>query len=48
VHDCWIHWGRPAALRLVTQRALEELEEAGEVERVRVGDRVVWRKARKG
>jgi hypothetical protein len=48
IHACWMVWNEPRPHWTSTEQALVRLEEAGEVERVRLEDgREVWRKARR-
>lgn len=46
VHRWWIRWPERPESRVLTEVALERLEAAGVVERFRIGDSVVWRRAR--
>lgn len=46
IHQWWIRWpGFPEPI-IVTQAALEMLQEAGIVECVQYGNRMLWRRAR--
>lgn len=44
VHNWWIRWPGMSESPAVTAIALERLEASGEVERVRIGDRALWRR----
>lgn len=44
VHRWWIRWPGMPESPVVTEIALERLEASGEVERFRIGDRIVWRR----
>lgn len=44
IHRWWIHWPEGSESQVVTEIALERLEAAGEMERFRIGDSVVWRR----
>jgi hypothetical protein len=46
IHNYWIDWSEPVPPLLVTQQALEALEQKKLVEQVRVGERSIWRKSR--
>lgn len=46
IHACWIQWGENPEMIEVTEAALLELEEAGFVEHVLVGGRLLWRRRR--
>jgi len=45
IHRWWIRWPTMPESQVLTEIALERLEVAGEVERFRIGDSVVWRRA---
>lgn len=44
VHLWWIRWPEMQESPVVTETALERLEALGEVERVRIGGRMLWRR----
>lgn len=44
VHDWWIRWPGIPESPALTGIALERLEASGEVERVQIGNRVLWRR----
>lgn len=44
VHNWWIRWPGIPESPAVTGIALERLEASGEVERVRIGGRMLWRR----
>lgn len=46
IHGWWIHWPTQEESVMVTLTALERLEAAGEVEKVKIGVRALWRKKR--
>jgi hypothetical protein len=46
IHAWWIDWDGCIESPLVTERALEYLEDQHLMERVSIGNRVLWRKPR--
>lgn len=44
IHRWWIRWPEGPESQVLTEIALERLEAAGEMERFRIGDSVVWRR----
>ncbi len=44
VHFWWIRWPGTPESPVVTEVALERLEASGEVERYRIGHRILWRR----
>jgi hypothetical protein len=46
IHRWWICWPDLAESPVVTQIALERLESAGELERFKVGNSILWRRSR--
>lgn len=46
IHRWWIRWPGLAESPVVTQVALERLENTAEVERFKIGNSIVWRRAR--
>ena len=46
IHLWWIHWPGLSESPVVTQIALERLETMGEVERVSLGNQILWRRPR--
>ncbi|HBK56405.1 MAG TPA: hypothetical protein DDZ76_09010 [Xanthomonadales bacterium] len=47
IHRWWIQWPGLAESPVVTQIALERLEQAGEVEHFRIGTSILWRRPRR-
>lgn len=43
IHQWWIKWPGTAESMAITQAALEQLEQAGIMQRVRVHSREIWR-----
>lgn len=46
IHAWWIRWPGLEESVLVTQTALERLEAEGEVEQLKVGSSIIWRRKR--
>ena len=46
IHSWWIRWPELEESSMVTQTALERLQARGEVEQIRLGSRVLWRRRR--
>lgn len=46
IHRWWIRWPGLAESQVVTQVALERLENTAEVERFKIGNSIVWRRRR--
>lgn len=46
IHAWWIDWHGRIESPEVTERALEYLEQQGQMERVSVGNRLLWRRPR--
>lgn len=46
IHRWWIRWPVLPESPVITTIALERLESAGEVERLAIGNSVLWRRAR--
>lgn len=46
IHRWWIRWPGPEEAITVTEAALHQLEDAGVLEQVRVGSRLLWRRRR--
>ena len=46
IHGWWIRWPELEESPMVTQTALERLQAKGEVELIKLGSRVLWRRRR--
>lgn len=46
IHNWWIQWPGIAEPIMVTQAALETLQQNGEIESINIYNRVLWRRAR--
>lgn len=44
IHSWWIRWPELEESSMVTQTALERLQAGGEVEQIKLGSRVIWRR----
>jgi hypothetical protein len=44
IHRWWIRWPRLEESSLVTLAALERLESVGEMEQIKVGSSMIWRR----
>lgn len=46
IHRWWIDWPGPPESLVVTEIAVEQLQAEGAIEPLRIGNNVVWRRAR--
>jgi hypothetical protein len=46
IHNWWIQWPTIEETIIITQAALENLQQSGEMETISIGNKTLWRRAR--